>query len=244
MRAPRSAGSDTATSGRADQHSADEVGSGGPTRVVVRPVGTPLPLGFLGLCVATFAFAGLQLGWVPAQQGHLIAWAVLGLTVPAQLLASVVGFMARDSVAGTGMAVLSGTWAAVTLVTLNLPPGGDSDALGVVLLASAAALLVPAVAALDKPVAAAVMMLSALRFTVTALAYLTGSHAWQTAAGWTGLLLAAVSLYAALAFELEGVHHRAVLPLARRGNAASAVSGNPFEQFGDLSQEPGVRRQL
>lgn len=37
--------------------------------------------------------------------------------------------------------MLSGTWAAVTLVTLHLPPGGDSDALGVVLLASAAALL-------------------------------------------------------------------------------------------------------
>ena len=244
MKASHAAGSDAASSDRDDQHSADEVGSSGPTRIVVRPVGTPLPLGFLGLCVATFAFAGLQLGWVPAQQGSLIAWAVLGVTVPAQLLAAVVGFMARDPVAGTGMGVLSGTWTAVGLMTLHLPPGVDSDALGVVLLASAAALLVPAVAALDKPVAAAVMMLSAVRFTVTALAYLTGSHAWQTVAGWVGLLLAVVSLYAALAFELEGVHHRAVLPLARRVNAARALSGRACEQFGDLSQEPGVSRQL
>lgn len=221
-----------------------EVTAARATRIVVRPLGTPLPLGFLGLCVATFAFAGLQLGWVPAQQGSLIAWAVLGLTVPAQLLASVFGFLARDSIAGTGMGMLAGTWAAVTLVTLHSPPGADSGGLGLVLLASAAVLLVPAAAALAKPVAATVMVLSAIRFAVTALAHLTGSDDWQSAAGGTGLVLAAVSLYAALAFELEGVHHRAVLPLARRGDASKAVGGGAREQFADLAREPGVRRQL
>ena len=151
---PRVAGSDaTVDSTRYEHRPAGEVSSSGSTRIVVRPLGTPLPLGFLGLCVATFAFAGLQLGWVPAQQGSVIAWAVLGLTVPAQLLAAVFGFPARDSVAGTGMGVLAGTWAAVTVVTLQSPPGADSDGLGLVLLASAAALLVPAIAALSKPVA-------------------------------------------------------------------------------------------
>ncbi|WP_336923498.1 hypothetical protein [Aquipuribacter sp. SD81] len=85
----------------------------GSTRIVLRPIGTPLPLGFLGLFVATTAFAVLQLDWLPEDQGRLVALGALLFTVPLQALASVFGFLARDPVAGTGMAVLSGTWALV-----------------------------------------------------------------------------------------------------------------------------------
>jgi hypothetical protein len=35
------------------------------SRIVLRPVGNPLPLGFLALAVATLGFRALQLGWVP-----------------------------------------------------------------------------------------------------------------------------------------------------------------------------------
>ena len=66
------------------------------TRVVLRPLASPLPLGFLALTVATLAFASLQLRWVPVAEGRSIALAVLVLTVPLQLLAAVMGFLARD----------------------------------------------------------------------------------------------------------------------------------------------------
>lgn len=126
----------------------------GDARIVLRPVATPLPLGFLGLFVATLSFASLQLGWIADRQGSTIALAVLGLTVPVQLLASVFGFLARDPVAGTGMGVLAGTWAAAGLATLTSPPGANSPGLGVVLLASGAAMLVPAAGGRHKVVAA------------------------------------------------------------------------------------------
>jgi hypothetical protein len=84
------------------------------TRVVLRPLATPLPLGFLGLGVATVAFATVQLSWIPQSQGHTVALGVLVLTVPLQFLAAVMGFLARDPVVATGMGILSGTWAAAS----------------------------------------------------------------------------------------------------------------------------------
>lgn len=216
----------------------------GNARVVLRPIGSPLPLGFLGLFVATVSFSSVQLGWIPQSQSSTVALAALGLTVPVQLVASVFGFLARDPVAGTGMGILAGTWAAVGLATLTSPPGAASPALGMILIASGLAMLVPAAGGRQKVVAATVMGLSALRFLITGVAELSGAPAWMTAAGWTGLLLAAVSFYAALAFELEGTDKHDVLPLWRRGSAASAVQQDEADQLADVAREPGVRTQL
>jgi uncharacterized protein len=213
-------------------------------RILLRPIGTPLPLGFLGLLVATVAFSALQLHWVPAAQGGAVSLSVLAFTVPAQALSSVFGYLARDPVAGTGMAVLAGTWGAVALVTLTSPAGSTSPALGVVLLAAAAAMLVPAAAATTKLAAAAVMLLASARFAVTGVAQLTGSPAWLTVAGVTGLVLAAVALYAAFGFELEDVRHRTVLPLGRRGAGEDVMSNGLADQARQVVHEAGVREQL
>jgi succinate-acetate transporter protein len=201
--------------------------------VVVRPLATPLPLGFLALCIATLAFSAVQLSWIPASQGRTVALAAVALTAPLQLLACVIGFLARDPVAATGMGILSGSWAAAGLATLSAPPGTLSGGLGIVLVGAGIAMLVPAAAAWPKPIAALVMSISALRFGVTGIAHLLASDRWLTIAGWIGVVLAAVSLYAALAFELEGTTKRAVLPLFR--SAGSQLAGD---------QEPGVRPQL
>lgn len=215
-------------------------------RVVLRPLATPLPLGFLGLFLATFAFSAVQLGWVPTDQGRTVALGVLVFTVPLQLVACVMGFLARDPVAATGMGVLAGTWAGVALVTRTSPPGAMSAGLGVLLVAAATAMLVPAVAGHAKVVASAVMALSAARFAVTGIAQWAESRTWLSAAGWVGVVLAALALYAALAFELEGTSGRAVLPLLRRGKAAAAMdpSEGGGEPVGDVVHDPGVRQQL
>ncbi len=73
------------------------------SRVVLRPIATPLPLGFLALFVATLSFSAVQLSWIDTSQGHIVALPALTLTVPLQLIASVMGFLARDPVAATGM---------------------------------------------------------------------------------------------------------------------------------------------
>ena len=215
------------------------------TRVVLRPIATPLPLGFLALAVSTVVFSAVQLEWLSPAEGRVAALTAIAATVPLQLLSSVVGFLARDPVAATGMGVLAGTWAVVGLTTLTSPPGTVSDGLGVLLLTAALAMLVPAAAAVgSKAVPAAVMALAATRFAVTGAYELTGSAGWKAAAGWVGLLLGLLALYAALALELEGTQGRTVLPLGRRGSGEAAVSGRSSLEVPDLGGEAGVRTQL
>jgi succinate-acetate transporter protein len=149
--------------------------------------------------------------------------------VPLQLLAAVVGFLARDVAAATGMGVLAGTWGTVGLTTLTSPPGATSTGLGVVLLTAGVCMFVPAAAASAKLVPATVMGLAGLRFLATGAYELTASAGWKATAGWVGLLLGLLALYAALALALEGAQGATVLPLGRRE---------------PVRDEPGVRPVL
>ena len=78
------------------------------TTVMLRPIATPLPLGFLALALATTVFSAVQLGWIPPTEGRIAALTALAATVLLQAIASIVGFLAR-AVAATGMGVLAGT---------------------------------------------------------------------------------------------------------------------------------------
>ncbi|WP_113801759.1 GPR1/FUN34/YaaH family transporter [Blastococcus sp. TF02-8] len=218
---------------------------GAATRVVLRPLATPLPLGFLALVLATVMLSAVQLSWIPPDQGRIAGLTALVATVPLQLTAAVVGFLARDPVAATGMGLLAGTWATVALTTLTSAPGATSAGLGVLMLTAGLALQVPAAsAAASKLVPAAVMCLAGIRFAVTGLYEITGSSSWKAAAGWTGLALAVLALYAALALELEGAQGRTLLPLGRRGAGRAAVRGEARTYAAALASEPGVRPQL
>src|SRR4051812_29709086 len=189
--------------------------------VVLRPLANPLPLGFLALAGGTFVVSGLQLGWVPEDQGKDVALILLAFVFPLQLVASVFGYLGRDVVAGTGMGILAGTWLSIALVTLTAPrPGATSDALGLFLLLAGTAMLIPASAALGgKLAAAAVLFTTAARFACTGMFQLTASDTWEDVAGVVGLVLLAVALYAALAMALEDAQRRTVLPLGRRGSS-------------------------
>ena len=168
----------------------------------IHRLANPLPLGFLALAVATFGFGALQLGWIPAAEGSTVALAVLVLTVPLQLLVSVVAFVRGEVPAATGMGVLSGTWAGIALTTYLAPPGSTSRGLSMFLVASAAAMVVRAVRAWSTPLSVVVMGGAALRFAVTAVYQWNGRSWWEHAAGWVGIVLAAVAVAVALAVGL------------------------------------------
>jgi len=219
---------------------------GAATRIMLRPVGNPLPLGFLALAGATLLVSGLQLEWLAPTDGQDVALILIAFVFPLQLASSVFGFLARDVVAGTGMGVLAGTWLSIALVTLTAsPPGSVSDALGLFLLLAALAMLVPAAAAsTGKLVPALVLATTALRFATTGLYQLTEGDGWKTAAGVIGLVLCALAVYAALAMALEDARRETVLPLGRRADGRSAVGGGLEDQVARLEREAGVREQL
>jgi hypothetical protein len=73
-------------------------------------------------------------GAIDATELKTIAYLLLGFVVPLQLVACIFGFLARDSVAGTGLGLFAGAWLASSLTLMNAQPGTTSHAFGVVLL--------------------------------------------------------------------------------------------------------------
>jgi succinate-acetate transporter protein len=222
--------------------SVDEV-----TRVILRPIANPLPLGFLALGAGSLVLAGYQLGWVAISEGSATALILLAFVFPLQLLASVLGYLARDVVAGTGMGILSVTWLATSLVMLTSPPGSTSGSLGLLLLFAAVALLVPSsVATMGKVLPGLVLFVAACRFATSGVYQLLGTSGndWKTASGVVGLVLCALAVYTAFAMAWEDALRRTVLPVLRRGRGRESVSGNFADQLRLLEREAGVREQL
>jgi uncharacterized protein len=211
-------------------------------RVVLRPVGNPLPLAFFALAVGTLTLSGMQLGWVPAKEGKDVALALIGFVFPLQLAAMVFAFLARDGAAAEAFGLLAGAWLVTGLVTITSPPGATSNALGLFLLAVALLLLAPAAAsASSKAVAAAVLTGAALRFAVTGVYEFTASGGWEDVAGIVGLALFALAAYAGLAITLADARQGSgPLPVGR-GEADRPVASAPTDH---LDREPGVRPTL
>jgi len=204
-----------------------------------------IALGFLGLAIASFVVAGLDLGWAEPAEAKKAAFALVAFTALLQLVASLFGFLARDGVAATGMGLLAGIWLTVGLTLRDSDPGATSDALGLFLLVAGVAMQVPASAALtSKLVPALVLGTAGVRFFLFGLYHLTSSEAWQNAAGVVGLALAGLAVYAAWAAALEDVTKRTLLPVGRRGTGKEAVQGGFLAQTKQVTKEPGVREQL
>lgn len=214
-------------------------------RVFLRPIASPFPLGFCGLGTASLLVAGSELGWFSDHDRLTVAIVLIAFTFPLQLLASVFGFLGRDSAAATSFGVQGGMWLVVGLDRLLSAPGSTSPAIGVLLLATAAWVALGAAgAALGKLVPAAVLLLAAARFLLTGLYELSASHGLEHVAGVVGLVLVGLCGYAVLALELEGLKRRTVLPVLRRGPGREAMSATLEEQNRGLAHEPGVREQL
>jgi uncharacterized protein len=217
----------------------------GAARIVLRPIGNPLPLGFLALAGATLVVSGLQLEWLKPADGKDVALILIAFVFPLQLLVAVFGYLGRDVVAGTGMGLLAGTWLSVGLVKLTSAPGSTSDALGLFLLVAAIAMLIPAAAAgSGKLIPLGVLATTALRFATTGVYELTASPTWQDIAGITGLVLCALALYAALAMALEDARRETSLPVLRRGLGRTSLEGSLDDQLARIEREAGVREQL
>jgi hypothetical protein len=164
------------------------------------------------------------LEWIAPSEGRIAALTALAATVQPQ--SSVVG-LARDPVAVTGLRVLSGTWAVVGFTTLTSPPGAVSDGLGLFLVITGPAMMVPAAAAVGSTIVPATVVTPAgTRFAVTGIYPFTGSCGWKAAARWVELALAAVAFYAALVLEGEAARQLTELPSGRHGPGWAAMDGD------------------
>lgn len=194
------------------------------TRIMLRPLGSPLPLGFLAFGTGILLLTAFDAHWIPYSEQRLVAALALGFVVPLELLASIFGFLARDTAGGTAMGLFAASWIANALYFLLLPPDTPSHALAFLQGAIAVAALVLAIAALAaKPFFSLILALATARFALSCAHQLGVSGLIEPIATALGLALAAVSVYGSLALLLEDGKKHTVLPLFRTGKARAEL---------------------
>jgi succinate-acetate transporter protein len=216
------------------------------TRIMLRPIGSPLPLGLLALMCASVLLSMEQLGTFSTTTDlRSVAIILLGFVTPLMLVAAVFSFLARDTVAGTALGLFAGAWLASGLEFLTASPGQTSKVLGVFYISLAACFaVIIAGASFGKAGPAVVIVFGVARFLLAGLYELTGDVGLEHAAAIVGFGLAAAALYSALATEIEDVQGEVKLPMGRRASAHDALAG-PFDaQLEKLEHEAGVRNQL
>ena len=223
-----------------DQRKVEEI-----TRIVLRPLASPLPLAFFTFGVGSILQSAFQFGVVPQDESRNMALVFGTVVFPSMFLAAVFAFLSRETLGATALGLISFSWLATSLVTYTSAPDPTSAALGVLNLAIAAILLIlGTIGVLGKPVLSAVILLAFFRYGLNGFYELTASPTLQTVSGATGCVIFAAALYGGLALGLEDVQHRTVLPFGRRGEAREAIEGGVAEQVGPVEQEAGVRKQL
>ncbi|MFE3760721.1 GPR1/FUN34/YaaH family transporter [Streptomyces sp. NPDC059104] len=212
------------------------------TRINLRPIASPMPLGFFTIAIASVMTGCLQLGIFDATARSAVAFTVLP-AFALQLLVSVLAFGARDVIAATLMAVFAGSWLPYSLIMLS----GAADGLQVLGVFNLALLCFGALmTAVTRPKRALwfVLAVSLPRWAATGLAGITGAEWLTRTSGALGLVVALVAMYTAFALMLEDMRSEQVLPIGRSGPAHLAVEGDLSVQLRNLERQAGVRRTL
>jgi len=217
---------------------------GAPVRIMLRPLASPLPMGFFAFAIGSLLFSTVELTWVEESQLRQLALIMIVFVAPLELIASLLSFWARDAGGATALGLFGMTWATVGIITLTAD-APRSPMLGVFMVSMSAVILAFAGAsAATKPVLSVVALLAAIRFLLTGIYQIHGDTSWAHASGWLGLPLSAAAFYLACATMIEDASHRTVLPLLRRGAARSAIEDDLRQQVYAIEREAGVRGQL
>jgi succinate-acetate transporter protein len=214
-------------------------------RVTVRPYGSVVPLGFLAFGIGMFMYAALDAPWVKQTETHTVGLMLVTFVAPLEGVATVIAFLARDTMSGVALGLFTGSWITNGFATLHATPGQLSAASGYFGIAfTIAILLLASVAWLGQPLIAMLLTVSAVRGALAAVYELGGGKGWNHVSGWIALAIFCVAMYGGLAFLLEDAHGRALLPLGRRGSSLEAIEGDLAAQLAGLGDEPGVRKHL
>ncbi len=212
------------------------------TRINLRPIASPMPLGFFTVAIASVMTGCLQLGVLDTPDRRAVALCVLP-AFALQFLVSILAFGARDVIAATLMGVFAGSWLAYALV-MGTGAHGGPEVLGVFNLAFLCFGALMAAVTRPKRALWLVLMVSLPRWAATGIGGLTGTEWLTQTAGTLGILVALVSTYAAFALMLEDMRSEEVLPIGRSGPAHHALEGDLAVQLRNIERQAGVRRTL
>lgn len=213
--------------------------------MVVRPYATSLALGFFSFGIGMLLLGGFANGWLHPSDRHTVGILLAAFVFPLELLSAVIAFLARDSFGATGLGLFTTSWLALGLADTQASEASLSRAVGLFELGFAFAVLLLAIAAYSgKPLIALILTVAAARSALAGVHEWGGpSWAWTTA-GWLAVAIFALAMYGGLAFLLEDVQKRSVLPTLRRGASRESLDGDLRAQLAGLADEAGVRKTL
>jgi succinate-acetate transporter protein len=213
-------------------------------RIVLRPIGSGLPLGFFAFGIGMLLLGCAGIGWIPVAEQKDVGTILIAFVFPLELVAMIVAFLARDTLGATTLGLFTTSWLALGWTLRTAPPGATSVTVGIYLFGFATvALLLALMSVRAKPFFSVLLALATTRMVLSGYYEVGGSTGWYRAAGGFGIALAALALYGGVALGLEDAQQQELLPLFRRGPAQEAFSGYDA-QLERLEAEPGVRQQL
>lgn len=216
-----------------------------PVRIVLRPVGTGLPLGFFAFGVGMAVLGGIGIPLFPPEMLHTAALLLLTFVAPLELVAALLAFLARDGLAGTSLGLFGASWVTLGVENLLGQPQTTNPVIALFLISFTVVVALLGVASFrSQRLLGAILTTAAVRGALSGAHELGAPDAVGTAAGVVALAITAVAFYGGLALLLEEGAHHPVLPIGRRGEARSSVEGPLGDQLSSLESDAGVRRRL
>lgn len=214
------------------------------TRIMLRPIGSALPIGFFAFAIGMLLLGCSAIGWIPVDEQKDVGMLLISFVFPLELIATLVAFLARDTLGATTLGLFTTSWLALGWADRSSPPGSTSITLGIYLFGFATvAFLLALLSTRGKPFFSVLLGVAVARMVLSGVYEIGGSVEWLRIAGGFGIGLAALAMYGGTALGLEDALQRELLPLFRRGGAQEAFQGYDA-QLERLEAEPGVRQQL
>jgi len=127
------------------------------TRIVLRPIASPLPLAFFAFGVGSVLQSASQFGFIPQEETRNLALVFGTFVFPLQAIAAVFAFYGRETLGATALGLISFSWLSTAIVTYVAYPSQTSVTLGILSLVLAVMLLLLGVVGLQgKPLISAI----------------------------------------------------------------------------------------
>src|SRR5689334_3833513 len=111
------------------------------TRIMLRPIGSGLPLGFFAFAIGMLLLGCSAIGWIPVSEQKNVGMLLMSFVFPLELVATTVAFLARDTLGATTLGLFTTSWLALGWADYASPAGVTSVTLGIYLFGFGTAVL-------------------------------------------------------------------------------------------------------
>src|SRR5204863_10197762 len=113
----------------------------GHTRIMLRPIGSGLPVGFFSFGIGMLLLGCQAIGWIPVSEQKDVGMLLMSFVFPLELVATIFAFLARDTLGATTLGLFTTSWLAIGWIDHSAKPGATSVAVGIYLFGFATAVL-------------------------------------------------------------------------------------------------------